>query len=76
VKEQYEKQSGTNPEEFKATAVRIQVVAGKNYFIKVDTGEDTYIHVRIYVPLPGSEEGPTLASFQAGKTKDDELEYF
>ncbi|XP_073453745.1 leukocyte cysteine proteinase inhibitor 1-like [Aquarana catesbeiana] len=62
VKEQYEKQSGTNPGEFKA--------------ILVDTGEDTYIHVRVFVPLPGSDEGPTLVSFQANKTKDDKLEYF
>ncbi|XP_073473542.1 stefin-C-like [Aquarana catesbeiana] len=76
VKEQYEKQSGTNPKEFKATVVRIQDVAVKNYFMKVDTGEDTYIHVRFYVPLPGSDEEPTLVSFQAGKTKNDELEYF
>ncbi|XP_077340634.1 cystatin-A-like [Lithobates pipiens] len=76
VKEQYEKQSGTNPGEFKAVLVSTQVVAGTNYFFKVDTGEDTYIHVRVFVPLPGSDEGPTLESFQADKTKDDELGYF
>ncbi|PIO32551.1 Leukocyte cysteine proteinase inhibitor 1 [Aquarana catesbeiana] len=76
VKEQYEKQSGTNPKEFKAILVGTQVVAGTNYFFKVATGEDTYIHVRVFVPLPGSDEGPTLVSFQANKTKDDELVYF
>ncbi|XP_073474182.1 cystatin-A-like [Aquarana catesbeiana] len=76
VKEQYEKQSGTNPGEFKAILVSTQVVAGTNYFFKVDTGEDTYSHVRVFVPLPGSDAGPTLVSFQANKTKDDELEYF
>ncbi|XP_040195074.1 cystatin-B-like [Rana temporaria] len=76
VKEQYKAQSGTNPGKFKAILVRTQSVAGTNYFFKVDTGEDTYIHARVFVPLPGSEEGPTLSSFQANKTKDDELEYF
>ncbi|XP_077335804.1 cystatin-A-like isoform X2 [Lithobates pipiens] len=76
VKEQYETRSGTNPGEFKAILVSTQVVAGTNYFFKVDTGEDTYIHVRVFVPLPGSDEGPTLVSFQANKTKDDKLEYF
>ncbi|XP_073474186.1 cystatin-B-like [Aquarana catesbeiana] len=76
VKEQYEKQSGTNPKEFKAILVSTQVVAGTNYFFKVETGEDTYIHVRVFVPLPGSEKGPTLLSFQADKKKDDELVYF
>ncbi|XP_077340633.1 cystatin-A-like [Lithobates pipiens] len=76
VKEQYEKKSGTNPGTFKAILVSTQEVAGTNYFMKVDTGEDTYIHVRFYVPLPGSDEEPTLVSFQADKTKDDELGYF
>ncbi|XP_077335801.1 cystatin-A-like [Lithobates pipiens] len=76
VKEQYEKQSGTNTGKFKAVLVRTQVVAGTNYFIKVETGEDKYIHVRILLPLPGSDEGPTMMSFQADKTKDDELKYF
>ncbi|XP_040195069.1 leukocyte cysteine proteinase inhibitor 1-like [Rana temporaria] len=76
VKEQYEKQSGTNPGKFKAILVGTQVVAGTNYFFKVDIGEDTYIHVRVFVPLPASDEGPTLESFQADKTKDDKLELF
>ncbi|XP_077340628.1 leukocyte cysteine proteinase inhibitor 1-like [Lithobates pipiens] len=76
VKEQYEKQSGTNPRKFKAILVRTQVVTGTNYFFKVGTGEDTYIHVRVYAPLPASDGGPTLESFQVDKTKDDELEYF
>ncbi|XP_073470617.1 cystatin-A-like [Aquarana catesbeiana] len=76
VKEQYEKQSGKNPGEFKAILVCTQVVAGTNYFFKVATGKDTYIHIRVFVPLPGSDKGPTLVSFQADKTKDDDLEYF
>ncbi|XP_077335799.1 cystatin-B-like isoform X2 [Lithobates pipiens] len=76
VKDAFVKQSGTNPSTFKAVLVSTQVVAGTNYFFKVDTGEDTYIHVRVFVPLPVSDEGPTLVSFQANKTKDDELEYF
>ncbi|PIO32552.1 Cystatin-B [Aquarana catesbeiana] len=76
VKEQYEKQSGKNTGEFKAILVSTRLVAGTNYFIKVHTGDETYIHVRVFVPLPGSDEGPTLVSFQANKTKDDELQYF
>ncbi|XP_073473527.1 cystatin-A5-like [Aquarana catesbeiana] len=76
VKEQYKKQSRKNPREFRAILVRTQLVAGTNYFFKVDTRRDTYIHIRVFVPLPGSGEGPTLVSFQAKKTKDDKLEYF
>lgn len=76
VKEQYERQSGAKPRKFKAVLVRTQVVTGTNYFFKVDTGRDTYSHVRVFVPQPGLDEEPTLECFQADKTKDDELVYF
>ncbi|XP_077335781.1 leukocyte cysteine proteinase inhibitor 1-like [Lithobates pipiens] len=76
VKAQYEKKSGTNPGEFKAILVSTQEVGGTNYFFKVATGGDTYNHIRVFVPLPGSDGGPTLVSIQADKTKDDELGYF
>ncbi|CAI9560618.1 unnamed protein product [Staurois parvus] len=76
VKEPYEKQSGTNPKEFKAVLVGTQVVAGTNYSFKEDPGEDTFIHVRVFVPLPGTGEKSTLVPFQLDKKKDDELEYF
>ncbi|XP_077335797.1 cystatin-B-like [Lithobates pipiens] len=73
VKPQYEQQSGTNPGRFKAILVSTQPVAGTIYIFKVDIGEDKYIHVCVLVPLPFTGEGPTLLSFQTGKTKDDEL---
>nr|XP_060616888.1 stefin-C-like [Anolis sagrei ordinatus] len=61
---------------FKATEYRTQVVKGTNYFIKVDGGQEKYLHLRIYEPLPQSGEKISLTSYQTGKTADDPLIYF
>ncbi|XP_077335798.1 cystatin-A-like isoform X1 [Lithobates pipiens] len=76
VKDAFVKQSGTNPSTFKAVLVSTQVVAGTNYFFKVQTGANTYSHVKVFVPLPQKNEGPSLTALQMNKTKDDKLFYF
>lgn len=37
---------------FEPVKIRQQVVAGMNYRVLIKTGTDTYIHVKIFKPLP------------------------
>ncbi|XP_073474189.1 cystatin-A1-like isoform X2 [Aquarana catesbeiana] len=76
VKSQYEAQTKMNPGEFQAVLVRTQVVAGLNYLFKVFTGEDTYSHLKVFKPLPYTNEEPVLEGYLLNMTMDDELEDF
>ncbi|XP_040195646.1 cystatin-B-like [Rana temporaria] len=76
VKDAFVKQSATHPSVFKAVLVSTQVVAGKNYFFKVETGANTYSNVKVFVPLPHENAGPSLVAFQLNKKKDDKLGFF
>eukprot|EP01112_Ceratiomyxa_fruticulosa_P016896 TRINITY_DN516_c0_g2_i1.p1 TRINITY_DN516_c0_g2~~TRINITY_DN516_c0_g2_i1.p1 ORF type:complete len:115 (+),score=15.78 TRINITY_DN516_c0_g2_i1:228-572(+) len=58
---------------FDPISYRTQVVAGKNYFIKVFVG-DEYIHIRVFQGL-GSTEA-SLADYQTGHTESDPILYF
>uniref|UniRef100_A0A8C5SHK8 Cystatin domain-containing protein n=1 Tax=Laticauda laticaudata TaxID=8630 RepID=A0A8C5SHK8_LATLA len=55
-----------------------QVVAGTNYFIKVQCGdrEKDYVHLRIFQVLPVQGGQVELSSFQLDKTKADPITYF
>ncbi|CAJ0956509.1 unnamed protein product [Ranitomeya imitator] len=75
VKAQFLKQSGTNATKFVALVYKSQVVAGKNYLVKVDTG-DQFCHLKIFVPLPHTGEEPQLSGWQCGKTKKEALTFF
>lgn len=59
---------------FKAIEYRSQVVAGTNYFVKVQVGENEYAHVRIYVHFSGNPV--QMDAFRLNKAKSDELDYF
>jgi len=61
---------------FKAVKYAEQRVAGTNYFIKVQVGHDSYIHLRVYKPLPFMNKKPFLAAALGGKGKEDEIKYF
>ncbi|KAM8820509.1 cystatin-A-like [Eudromia elegans] len=61
---------------FQAIEYRTQVVAGTNYFIKVQVSDGTYVHLRVFQSLPFENQGPSLTSYQTGKTRDDPLTYF
>jgi len=50
-----------------------QVVAGVNYFVKIDVGGGQYIHARIYKDL---QQNLTLNSVQTGKSLGDPIQYF
>ncbi|XP_073526970.1 leukocyte cysteine proteinase inhibitor 1-like [Phyllobates terribilis] len=75
VKAQFLKQSGKNAAKFVALVYKSQVVAGKNYLVKVDIG-DQFCHLKIFVPLPHTGEDPELLGWQCGKTKNDAITSF
>ncbi|KAM9225842.1 cystatin-A [Dugong dugon] len=76
VKPQLEEQTNRTYEEFEAVEYKTQVVAGLNYFIKVQIGDNTYIHLKIFKSLPGENQSLTLIGYQTGKSKHDELKSF
>ncbi|XP_065511672.1 cystatin-A-like [Caloenas nicobarica] len=76
VKPQFESRVNKTCEIFKAISYRTQVVAGTNYFIKVQDSDDNYVHLRVFQGLPAENDCPSLVSFQTGKTRDDPLTYF
>ncbi|KFU98551.1 PREDICTED: cystatin-A [Pterocles gutturalis] len=76
VKPQFESRQNRTYDMFKAIVYRTQIVAGVNYFIKVQDSDHDYVHLRVFKSLPQENQGPSLVSFQTGKTRDDPLTYF
>ncbi|XP_043854175.1 leukocyte cysteine proteinase inhibitor 1-like [Dromiciops gliroides] len=76
VKPQYEEKSNEKFEQFEAVSYKSQVVAGVIYYVKVALGKERYSHLKIFQPLPHTNEPLELLDFQTGKTKDDEVTYF
>ena len=52
---------------FEAITYRSQIVFGTNYLIKVKT-DDGYMLVRVFEPLPDSNELPSLLEYKKGKS--------
>ncbi|XP_014675874.1 PREDICTED: cystatin-B-like [Priapulus caudatus] len=75
VKSAAETKTGKQFAVFTAKKYTTQVVAGMNYFVKVHVGDDSYVHVRVYMPLPGQGE-LQLHSVQEGKQHTDPITYF
>ncbi|NXM73187.1 CYTB protein, partial [Serilophus lunatus] len=76
VKPQFESKLNRNCAMFTAIVYKTQVVAGINYFIKVQVSDTEYVHLKVFQSLPHENQGPSLVSFQTGKTRDDPLTYF
>ncbi|XP_066472205.1 cystatin-B-like [Tiliqua scincoides] len=76
VKPQIEQKENKSYPTFKAVEYKTQVVAGTNYFIKVDVGQGEYMHLRVLQPLPHLKEQPSLSDYQTGKKESDPLNYF
>ena len=72
VRHHVEQQIG-NVGEFKAVTYISQVVAGMNYKVKVLLQGNDYIHLHIYVPLPYTQQPPTLNSIQERKGLNDPI---
>lgn len=73
VKESVETQAGQAFEHFAPIKIRQQVVAGMNYWVKVQVGDATYIHVKIFRPLPHTGLPAEVKEVHAGKTLEDEI---
>merc|ERR1719362_1847202 len=61
--------------EFKVVDARKQVVAGMNYFVKVQISENEFIMLRIFEPLPCTKEKPELAAVKLTSARS-KVEYF
>ena len=73
MKPQVEKALGETYSTFEAVKYVTQVVAGTNYKIKVKVGDDKYVHIEVFVPLPCNKAPNRLTSQVAGKTLADAL---
>jgi len=49
------------------------VVAGQNFFVKIDVGDGEFVHARIYRDL---KNNLSVHSVQTGKSAHDEIAYF
>ncbi|XP_059542648.1 cystatin-B-like isoform X2 [Myotis daubentonii] len=76
VKSQLEEKENKKYPTFKATEYMSQVVAGTNYFIKVQVADNDFVHLRVFESLPQENKALALDSYQTNKTKHDELDYF
>ncbi|KAK2910877.1 hypothetical protein QQF64_026452 [Cirrhinus molitorella] len=76
VKHQAEEKAGKKFDVFKATSFTTQVVAGTNYFIKVNVGSNQFVHLRVHKTLPHSGEKLQLHGIQTSKTQQDLIGYF
>ncbi|XP_049641898.1 cystatin-A [Suncus etruscus] len=76
VKSQLEEKTNESYEEFEAIEYKTQVVAGIFYYIKIRTGEDTYIHIKVLRSLPHENQPLKLSGYQTDKCKDDEITGF
>ena len=73
MKEKVENILGEKYEVFEPVLYTSQVVAGTNYNIKVHVGEQRFIHIKIYVPLPVYNAPNELLECESDKTLADPL---
>ncbi|XP_020739229.2 cystatin-B isoform X2 [Odocoileus virginianus] len=76
VKSQLEEKENKKFPVFKALEFKSQLVAGKNYFIKVQVDEDDFTHIRVFESLPHESKPVALTSYQTNKGRHDELADF
>ena len=73
MKEKVEETLGETFTKFEAVLYTSQVVAGTNYNIKVDVGDERYVHIKIYVPLAVYNQANELLECQPNMTLNDPL---
>jgi cystatin-A/B len=73
LKEAVEAHLGQEFEHFVPVKIRQQVVAGMNYWVKVQHEESSYVHVKIFKPLPHTGAPAEVKEVHAGMTLEDEL---
>ena len=73
MKPKVEQALGKTYTQFEAVSFTTQVVAGTNYKIKVKVGDEDYVHIKVFVPLPCNGTEKQLLSQEAGKKLNDAL---
>ncbi len=73
LKEAVEASAGQAFEHFVPVKIRQQVVAGMNYWVKVQVGESAYVHTKIFKPLPHTGAPAEVKEVHVGKSLEDEL---
>ncbi|XP_077977006.1 cystatin-A2-like [Glandiceps talaboti] len=73
VRSAAEEKSGRAFGAYEAKAYSTQLVNGVNYFVKVHTGDDKYVHIRLHKAFSGTV---TFSNLQDEKIETDELVYF
>ncbi|XP_065906893.1 cystatin-B-like [Dysidea avara] len=73
VRGNVEERAGRKFSQYKALSYATQVVAGTNYFIKVQVSADECVHLRVFQSL---QQTLSLSNFQQGKTIDEPITYF
>ena len=66
-----EAQLNTTFSQWTVVGFSTQVVAGTNYWIKVQTGENDYTHLKVYQPLPHMGTETELTTAVGGKAQGD-----
>ena len=73
MKGKAEEALGETFEVFEPILYTSQVVAGTNYNVKVHVGDERFIHMKIYVPLPVFNKVNELLECEGDKTLFDPL---
>ncbi|KAI5092100.1 cystatin B [Silurus meridionalis] len=76
VKTRVEEKAGRTFNVFTAKSYTTQVVAGTNYFIKVQVSDVECVHLRVYKMLPHAGEKLELTGIQTKKSHQDAIGYF
>ena len=59
---------------FEPVLIKVQVVSGLNYLVKILVDNDEYIHVKLYLPLEYNDNKIAKIDFvKTGKTLDDKM---
>ncbi|XP_020781373.1 cystatin 14a, tandem duplicate 2 [Boleophthalmus pectinirostris] len=76
VRSQVEEKAGKKYDSFQAKAYTTQVVAGTNYFIKIQVSDEDHVHVRVHRGLPHTGGALEVHGLQESKSHHDPIEYF
>mmetsp|Transcript_84705 Transcript_84705/g.116992 ORF Transcript_84705/g.116992 Transcript_84705/m.116992 type:complete len:94 (+) Transcript_84705:38-319(+) len=56
---------------FEVVGMTSQVVAGTNYQVKIKVGDSAWFHVKIFVPLPHTQQPPQISAHKSNVGEND-----